>query len=167
MIFYIVLSLLFVVSAWKWGDWKRWKEYYSSVLFFIAFNFLTGALLKDNPFWIYDKNPIFNNWINLIWSFFIFPSTILMFLPFYAKGFKKGFIGTITWIAIYCFLEWIFLLTGHIYYQNKWTYSWTLFHNCYQFLLIGLHFFHSIIAWILGLLMILLLHYIFRLHILF
>jgi len=30
-----VYGFLYLFAAWKWGDWKNWREYYPTILFFI------------------------------------------------------------------------------------------------------------------------------------
>ena len=37
--FQIVVTLIIVVIARKWGDWRNWKQYYPTILFFIATDF--------------------------------------------------------------------------------------------------------------------------------
>lgn len=47
--FRIILVLVFVIIAWKWGDWKNWKLYYPTILFMILGDFVYIFLTYKKP----------------------------------------------------------------------------------------------------------------------
>ena len=61
--FRIILVLVFVIIAWKWGDWKNWKLYYPTILFMILGDFVYIFLTYKKPLWILES-PLFGRTIS-------------------------------------------------------------------------------------------------------
>ncbi|PIB57799.1 hypothetical protein, partial [Pseudomonas sp. 2822-17] len=54
MIIHIVIKLLFLFAAYKWGDWEKWEKYYPTILFFIIGDLLYNFLFYNYPMWLFN-----------------------------------------------------------------------------------------------------------------
>lgn len=39
----------------KWGNWRRWRDYYPTILFFIIGDLLYSCLLYNHQLWAYQE----------------------------------------------------------------------------------------------------------------
>ena len=56
-----IYVLLFLVAAIKWGDWRRWRDFYPTILFFIVGDLLKNFLLYNHWLWTYKETIVFEN----------------------------------------------------------------------------------------------------------
>ena len=72
----IVRVMLWILAAWRWGDWRNWKNYQSTFLFFIMLDLLYIFLTYNYPLWAYAHNDIIPNhtFNNLLVTFISYPS---------------------------------------------------------------------------------------------
>ena len=50
-----IYASIWLGMLWKRGDWRNWKKYYSTILFFILGDFIYLYLLSDHfPMWRYQ-----------------------------------------------------------------------------------------------------------------
>lgn len=82
----IMIALLWVLATIKWGRWKEWKTYYSTMLFFIAGDFIHAYVSAVKPLWRFSGDPFFGEVTeHLISSLVIFPCTVLLLFSFYPE----------------------------------------------------------------------------------
>jgi hypothetical protein len=81
----VTVFLIFVFVAWRWGDWRNWTKYHSTILFLIIFHLLYNFLCYNHTLWKYEPDIIFpNHTITSLFVFFIIhPSVILVYLGQY------------------------------------------------------------------------------------
>lgn len=139
---------VFLVSAYKWGDWKNWKKYYSTMTFFGMGDLIYITMFNDKPLWDFPTNFLVSPLDELLLIFGCFFPTVLVFLYHYPKKLFSQIAYNSLWIGIYTALELINLILGTVEYYNGWNIWWSLLHNTVQFPLIALHFKNPILAWI-------------------
>lgn len=147
--FHIILCIIFILAAWKWGDLKNYKKYYPTILFFIAVNFYYGLVTYNYPLWQFESPVIGSIISDIITNFIIFPATALIYLPYIIKTkvLKKQLLYTSFWITIYMMLEVISLHLGYFSHHNSWTIWWSLVINLMLFPLLWFHYYKPLYAW--------------------
>ncbi|WP_313998718.1 CBO0543 family protein [uncultured Paenibacillus sp.] len=152
---HFIYNGLFLLAALKWGDWKNWRAYYPTVLFFIVGDLLKNVLFHDRPMWMYQEifwgeEILFSHKIiSLMIMFVVYPSTVLIYLGRFPKKtiWKQG--GWITlWVLLYIIVEYVNLryldLIDHFHGWNIW---WSAAFNVIMFSMLLLHYRHPLWAW--------------------
>lgn len=49
----IIIISLFLLACWKWGNWRNWKEYYPTILYFIIGDLSYKVLFYNKTLWEY------------------------------------------------------------------------------------------------------------------
>jgi hypothetical protein len=135
----IVVSIIFAVTAYKWGDWKHWRDYYPTILFFIVGDFSYNILTYNYPLWSYESPLLKTTFSDMLIAFVFFPSTILLYLPHFPKGLKKQILYVLLWITAYTAIERISFSLGFFSYDHGWNIYWSILFNCFMFPLLMLH----------------------------
>lgn len=153
-----IYGLIWLAALWIWGDWKNWKKYYPTILFFILGDFLYLYLLSDHyPMWRYnpaemDGNVgITNTHISLSIILIKYPATVLIYLSKFPKeDKKKQCLYILFWVSIYAVNEMIDVKIGLIEYLNGWNYWWSMLFNVAMFIILRVHFRNPVRAWLLS-----------------
>lgn len=151
--FHLVLSIISILVAWKWGDWRNWKSYYPTVLYMIVGDFTYIILSSNKPLWEY-KSPIFSSdFLEFLIALVIFPCTCFVFFRLYQiiKNSKK----IITYILFFLFsalvytsIECLSFYLGYFSYHNGWNLYWSFTFNCLMFPLLLLHYKRPLWVWL-------------------
>ncbi|WP_206872969.1 CBO0543 family protein [Clostridium zeae] len=147
----IIPVFVFLFSAYRWGDWKRWQRYYPTMLFFGFGDLIYITVFHDKVLWDFPTNFLVSSLDELLLIFGIFFPTTLLLLTYYPQKLYCQISYIIMWIAIYMFIEVVDLITGIIVYSNGWSIWWSLLHNTVQFPLIALHHRKPLLSWIIAL----------------
>ena len=128
------------------GGWKKWREYYPTILYVIigdlAYNFVFYRydLWKYNGFINHTISDLFN-------AFFLFPSVIILVLHKWPQGWLKASLILLAWSSSLTMLEWISLGTGYFMYDH----NWNIFHSFMVYfgalVLIRVHYRHPLVVW--------------------
>jgi hypothetical protein len=51
---HLVFTALFLLAGIKWGNWRRLRDYYLTILFFIIGDLLYSRLLYNHQLWAYQ-----------------------------------------------------------------------------------------------------------------
>lgn len=146
--FNIIVSLFFLVAALLWGDWRNWKQYYPTILFFLLGNFIADYITYNHPLWEFESPLLKNTLSNVFVAFVAYPSTVLLFLPHFPDKWNKQIVYVLEWVMLYSMLEFISYRLGFFSYHNGWTIWWSILFNCALFPLLRLHHKNPLIAWI-------------------
>ena len=151
--FRIVIFAGFVFAAWRWGDWRNWEKYYSTILYFILISILQTLVTYDHYLWKFnpsDAVPFLNNHIaiTIAVSFVVFTSTALIFLANYPNNHHQYWY-ILLWICLYVFIEIITMKTGLITHHHGWTLGWSIAVNVLTFPMLRLHFLRPLLTWVL------------------
>ncbi|HZG71289.1 MAG TPA: CBO0543 family protein [Chondromyces sp.] len=154
---HIIFNLLFLSAAIKWGDWRRWSNYYPTLLFFIVGDLLKNFLLYNYPMWTYQEvffaeNVLRNHTIiNLMIIAIVYPSTILLYLGRFPRIRWKQLLWLIFWVALYSGVEYINLChLKLIQHHNGWNMTWSVIFNIVMFSMLRIHHKNPPLAWVLS-----------------
>src|SRR5665647_1352836 len=119
--FHILLSLVSILIAWKWGDWRNWKLYYPTILYMILGDLTYIILSSNKPLWEYESRLLNGDFAEFLIAFIVFPCTVLAFIPFYPKvGMWKKIVYLLFWASLYTSIEWLSFHLGFFSYHNGW-----------------------------------------------
>ncbi len=160
MYFRTILFIGFIFVTFLWGDYKNWKKYYPTILYFIICSLLYTVFTYDYPLWKF--NPIYpssyilpnNLLISIAVTFILFPCTALIYLGNFPKRHRQ-ILYILTWVVIYSAIEFIALHFGAILYENGWRYLYSIIFNVFLFSFLRIHHLKPSLAWILSLIFIL------------
>ncbi|MFC0559251.1 CBO0543 family protein [Halalkalibacter alkalisediminis] len=147
---HILTAIISILAVIGWGDWRNWKKYHDTLLFFALGNLVYNFLTANYFLWRMHSDLISNHTLTeMIYTFIVFPATGILFLGNYPKGAIKQILHTLQWIFIYGIWEYVFTLTGHIEYQYGWTFGWSIFALFLMFSLLRLHVKHPLLTYVL------------------
>lgn len=142
----IIVTLILVLTAWKWGDWKNWKKYHPTILFYAMGDFCAGLVLYNFPLWSFESPLLGKTFSNLLITLVFFPATILLYLPHFPKKRIFQIIYIFLWSGLYTLIEFVSLLLGYFSHFNGWTIWWTFLFNLVMFSIFWVHFKKPLIA---------------------
>jgi hypothetical protein len=149
---HIFYNLAFLVAAWRWGDWKNWNRYYSTILFFIAGDLLYNFLTHDHPMWMYHSTFSTHTAVSLLIMAVAYPATVLIYLGNYPTGIVKRILWTLLWASLYLVIEFINLnYLKLISHHNGWSIWWSFLLDCILFIKLRLHYKNPLLAWAISL----------------
>lgn len=147
---HVLTAIISIVAVFIWGDWRNWKKYHATLLFFALGNFTYNFLTSNYFLWRLDASFLSNHSLTeLLYTFIIFPATGFLFLDNYPNGVKKQILHTLQWIFIYGVWEFVFNLTGDIEYQHGWTFWWSIAVLFVMFPMLKLHVKHPLFSYVL------------------
>lgn len=147
---HIVSGAIFLFIAWRFGDWKNWKKYYPTILFFIMGDLLYNILTFNHPTWSYSKGWIFPNHtlINLWIMATIYPATTIIYLFYFPKEKIKQILYILLWVLIYVLGELLGLhVFGLIDHFNGWNMWWSALFDIILFTMLPIHHKRPLLAW--------------------
>ncbi|WP_312337731.1 CBO0543 family protein [Anaerospora hongkongensis] len=152
LVFRICLLTGFLVSVWKWGDWKNWKNYYPSVLFVMVVNLSVSYLGYHHSFWIFNPDVLVDTQtvVELLNTYISLPATTLLFLSYWPRqGWDRQGKYLALWVFLYGAIEGIdhYFIHG-ISYGNGWCYGYSLLFDCAMFTTIAVHYIRPFWGWI-------------------
>ncbi|WML49360.1 CBO0543 family protein [Neobacillus sp. PS3-34] len=148
----LLVILVYIFFAKIFVDWKKWKEYYPTIQYFIISNMLYNFIFYQHTLWAYKAVTV--KWLNhtlieLVFSFFIIPVVIMIYLRYLPKG-KKILVYIGIWVAYFSFLEFLFVKKGIFIYENGWGIIWSTLFNIILFGMVTIHYKRPMAALILS-----------------
>ncbi|TXC91609.1 hypothetical protein FS935_08205 [Metabacillus litoralis] len=164
-----IYGSIYIFAAWKWGDWRNWRVYYPTILFFIIGDLFYHFIFYDYfPLWKFEPVPkdkqlgLTGVHISLLIMCIKYPCTILIYLGNFPTGrLSKQFIYIAMWVMIYATNEFITHALGGIKHYNGWNEWWSFSFNIVMFSILAIHHFRPVISWVLSIFYILVLWNIF------
>ncbi|WDL96807.1 CBO0543 family protein [Alicyclobacillus sp. ALC3] len=151
--FHVVASLAWLLAAWKWGDRRNWRQYYSTIQFIIIGDLLYNLFADEHPMWRYAPTPILpsHTTTNLLVIFVIYPAVGLLFLShFPGKSILKQASYFLAWAGLWSSVEWITWLLHLITYHNRWSFWYSILFNVMTFFTLRLHYRNPPWAWLMS-----------------
>lgn len=145
---YLLLVIgVYIFFAKKFVDWKRWKEYYPTIQFYIICNLLYNFVFYQHTLWKYKAVTV--PWLNhtlieIAFTFFIVPVVMMIYLQYFPKRNGKKFLYLSIWVAYFSALEFLFVRKGLFLYENDWNTWWTILFNFITFIVIRIHYKNSL-----------------------
>ncbi|MGG1680022.1 CBO0543 family protein [Neobacillus sp. NRS-1170] len=161
--FLIIMALVFV--GWRWGDWKNWKKYQSTILYIITADLLYNFLCYKYSLWDYEPSIIFPNHTlaNIFVMFVGYTSLILTYLGKFPTKRKNQILWISLWTLSLSLLELMdFKIFGGITYHNGWNPKWNFIFYFVMFSMLPLHNKKPLLAYGLSLIAIIVLLLIFK-----
>lgn len=146
----IFLSLFSVCICYKLGDWRNWKKYYSTTLFFILGSLTCAFLTYNHPLWLYESVIINHTFTDLFFLVTVYPSTIMMFIPHLPKKITRIFLHVSIYVSVFTVFEFIAVKLGYFSYFNGWNIWYTLIFNYIMFPILILHYKKPLYAWVIA-----------------
>jgi len=147
----LFLTMIVLAITWKWGDWRHWKQYYPTVLFWALGNYIYIALTIHNPLWKFTTiipAPL----ADILMASVIFPCVILLFLPYFPKqSVLKKLLYICLWVFIFSLIELWALQIHHFAYFNGWKFTYSVVFNLGMFTLLQIHYKEPRWAWLISL----------------
>lgn len=143
----VILGLIHICLCLKWGDWKNWRLYYPTILFYIIVDFNHMLLLTEKELWVihgFCNDTIADYFI----SFIIAPCVIILFLSNYPKRIIKQVFYIGVYVFIYSAIDYIAYFYKTIAYHNGWNIKWTIMLYISAFILLRLHYKRPLWAWL-------------------
>jgi hypothetical protein len=137
---FILIILITILLAWKYGDWRNWQKYQSTMLLFSIGNFLYNFVYHDHFLWKFNPDSLNHHIMEIIYSFSVFPLTALIFLSNYPVRFIKQPLYIGKYILIYLGVELILYKMGMMEYDFGWNIWWSLAWNCVMFPILIIHY---------------------------
>ncbi|UJF34877.1 CBO0543 family protein [Paenibacillus hexagrammi] len=141
---HISIYIWSLFAMWKWSNWRRWRQYHSTLLFMPLANLVYSLLVNDPDFylWKYTYSPFLSPELaSFFYSVLVFPATVLLFLSNYPAhaGVKDELIHILKYIGIYIVFEWIGLEVGAIEHAHGWNLLWSTWFNLLTFSILRIH----------------------------
>jgi hypothetical protein len=152
--FPFVVGFVAMICSWKWGDWKNWTKYLSTIQYFIIGDLLYNLFSINFHLWSYPNPPnLLPNHLmnNLLYMLMIYPSTSIIFLYRFPKNnYIKQFLYILIWIGFWIVFEIIMVWQGLCVYTNGWTFGWSVFFICIMVPMLILHHKRPLWAYVLS-----------------
>lgn len=145
----IIVTFIITIAALKWGDWKNWRLYYPTILYFIVGDLLYTILTYNYPLWEFESPLLKTTFSDILICFVFFPATIFLYLPRFPKGVSKQILYVLLWVVIYTATEIISFTFGFFSYHNGWNIYWSILVNCFMFPSLWIHYKKPPLAWFL------------------
>ncbi|HEY5560496.1 MAG TPA: CBO0543 family protein [Clostridiaceae bacterium] len=149
--YHVLLGIASILICYKYGDWKNWKKYYPTILFFILSNVVCILLVYNHPLWQYQPGIINHTFTDLFVCITVYPSTVMLFIPNFPKKKTKIITHISYYVAIYTIVELVATKLGYFTYSNGWNIGCSLIFNYILFSILYLHYKKPIYAWIFAL----------------
>lgn len=160
---HVIIAILTVIASFKWGDWKKAKEYQSSMLFIATGGLLYEYIVKDHTLWKFHADLLYGHQMTVIvYALITMPLSIMIFLSHFPERwlFRIGYI--LLWSGTYIAVESILYVFGRISYQNGWGLWHSFVFDIIMFSVIAIHQYKPFRAYILSIPIIIFLIYYFQ-----
>jgi hypothetical protein len=152
---YILINALYLIAVVIWGDWRNWKQYYPTILFFIMGDFLYNFLLYNKSMWLFHDILLPNHTMITILAMIVsYSATVLIYLGRFPKGWKKRFLWFLVWSGIFLSFEYINSKLGFITYHNGWNMWWSVLFTGIIFIILPIHHKRPLLAWLFSIIII-------------
>jgi hypothetical protein len=145
----LLVVIVYIIFAKVFVDWKRWKEFYPTIQFYIICNLLYNFVFYQHTLWKYKAVTV--SWLNhtlieATFTIFIVPVVLMVYLQYFPKKKKKKYIYFGIWVTYFSVIEYLFEKKGLFEYENDWNIWWSTLFNLITFTLIRIHYKNPLVA---------------------
>ena len=148
------MYLVFVLCVWivfgiVFVDWKSWKEYYPTILYYCTMNFLYEFLYYNHTLFAFravTTSLLNHTIIQLAFIFFIMPVADLIYLQRYPRNWKNAVIYIFVWSTFFWAIEFLFFQKGMFVYDNGWNIWHSYWFDILMFVMLRIHFKRPVLA---------------------
>jgi hypothetical protein len=145
--FHIMVMVIALLICYKWGDWRHWNNYYPTIQFFIIGDLIYCILFRNSILWMYVTDILNHTLVNMLMMFIVYPSIVLVFIPYYPKSISKKIGYIFLWVVLVTGIEHISHSLGYFSYHNGWNLGWSVIFTIVMFPLLYLHYNKPLLAW--------------------
>lgn len=150
-VYHIIIVFLSIFICYKFGDWKNWRIYYPTILFFILCSIGCIVMTFNHPLWLYESKLMNHTFVDLFISITVYPCTIIVFICNFPNKPVKIFLHISFYVFIYTIVEFISFKLGYFSYYNGWNIWCSLIFNYIMFIILIIHHKNPIYGWIIAL----------------
>ncbi|MDF2841572.1 MAG: hypothetical protein K0Q99_2344 [Clostridia bacterium] len=153
---HFILIIASIIIAFKWGDWRNWRKYYSTILYFGFFDLIVNSVYHNMSLWIHKSTLsiyIPHTIIGFTWIFIIYPAIVLVYLFHVPRDVKGKILYVIKWVVCFTIIECILYLVKGIEYHNNWTLFSSMLFNIGMFTILLVHHYKPMTAWLITFIM--------------
>lgn len=158
----ILEILIFMAVCYKWGDWRNWKKYYSTILYVIIGDLSYNFVFYNFDLWKY-YHLVNHTFSDILIALTVLPCGIILFNTYYPKQNFSKVIYILVWSCLCTALEFTFHKMSYILYFNQWNIVWSFGVFMIAFCLIRLHLKYPLLTWVLSIVLAILVSLIFGL----
>lgn len=145
---HLFLNVFMIFAVWRWGNWKDWEKYHTTMIFLAFSNMLYNFLTYNYRLWIMKPDILLNfKETEILYTVIILMGTTLIYLSRFPNTLKKQILYNLMWIIIYVVIEWILFITGRIQYEHGWNIGWTIIFDTLMFPSLYLHYRKPLLAY--------------------
>jgi hypothetical protein len=133
--------------CYKFGDWRNWRKYYSTILFFILSNVACILLTYNHTLWQYETEILNHTFCDLFVCITVYPSIVMLFISNFPKKTIKIITHISFYVAIFTIAEWIGVKLAYFTYFNGWNIWFSTIVNYILFSVLYLHYKNPFYAW--------------------
>ena len=145
----VILGIISIGACYKWGDWKHWKLYYSTLLFYNIGALTENIITSNKSLWLFYGSYSIDRLADYIFGFLIFPCIIIIYLSGFPKGILKQILFMLAFILFMSLVELILYYTRELRYYNGWNIGWSILLYTGVFPLLKLHYRKPLLAMLL------------------
>ncbi|MDR3600528.1 MAG: hypothetical protein P4L49_08630 [Desulfosporosinus sp.] len=144
----LVLVVIWIFSAYKWSDWRDWKSYYPTILYFIVGDLTYNFAAYNHPLWVLTSPKLGVTLSTLLVCVASWPSSTLLYLTHFPPDDKlRKSIYILKWVVLFTLIELVFSWFGYVKYSNGWNIGWSILFNIILFPLLKIHHEKPLLAW--------------------
>ncbi|MFC4322654.1 CBO0543 family protein [Litchfieldia salsa] len=152
---YLLINGLYLLAGFIWGDWRNWRTYYPTILFYILGDLLYNFLLYNKPMWLFHDAIIPDHTLITILAMTVsYSATVLIYLGRFPEEWYKRFLWFLLWFVIYMTIEFVNSKLGFITYHNGWNIWWSAMFTALIFFILPIHQKKPLFAWALSIVII-------------
>ncbi|CAM4021498.1 CBO0543 family protein [Mesobacillus thioparans] len=123
-------------------DWKRWRDFYPTIQFYIICNLMYNFIFFNHTLWAYKpRTPWLNHtYIDLVFSLIIIPIIIMIYLDHIPAIFPRKILYGAGWVILFTSIEYFFQKKDLFIYQNGWGIITSAIFNMIMFTVLGVHY---------------------------
>ena len=145
--YFIIVSIIFIIICYKFGDWRNWKQYYPTILYFMIGDLVFHVLSDPKWLWAYGAWPFTIHITSLFVMTSIYPCIIILYLTFFPKTLKKQIFYILCCVALLTLYEYIAFLFNAFHYYNGWNLLYSAIFDCILFPMLYLHYKRPLLVW--------------------
>ncbi|TYP78077.1 CBO0543 family protein [Paenibacillus methanolicus] len=136
----LVMNVLFALAVLLTGTWRKWRDYYDTILLVSFWNVFYNFICHDYLTWKFHPDFLLaHKPADMTNTFVLLPATTLLYLRFFPFRRVRQLVFYFAWVAGYSALEGIWLLTGYISYEHGWSLWWSVAFYFVMFAVMLLH----------------------------
>jgi len=138
MLFFI-FAVVNAMICWKTGKWRKWKDYYPTILFLFLADLVSDITQCQKNLWAFNELTIKYPFLDLALMALLYSTTCILFLSSSNGSLKMQALNIALWAALYSGIEYVGYLIGDFKYYNGWNIYYSILMNLVLFSLANLH----------------------------